>query len=205
MADKFGEIINSKRTTKGWTQEQLAEELFVTRQTVSRWERGHSYPTIDTLVKLSQILDFSLDYALLGDEEMVDKVSKDQKNALRNKRLLSVVIAFLVLMVFWGIVNLLQLNYRDVPPGRVLNAEIVGNKVVVTIDDSGFWSSRSAMLDLQEDEDAVLEVNQQFRFLNILKDGTQVFVLTDDTGLLEDTNFFTLKGSAKKIPVSREP
>ena len=46
----FGDVISKQRLEKGFTQEELAAELSVTRQTVSRWERGYSYPTIPMMV-----------------------------------------------------------------------------------------------------------------------------------------------------------
>ncbi|MGM0340719.1 helix-turn-helix domain-containing protein [Enterococcus sp. AZ007] len=201
MTVEFGEIINVKRMEKGLTQEELAENLYVTRQTVSRWERGHTYPTIDTLVKLSQVLDFSLDYALLGDEEMVDKVSRDQKNALRNKRILSVLFVFLILSICWGIANYFQLNYRTVPAKQVQNVEVVGDKVLVTVDDPNFWSSRSAMIDQDESGQLNLEVNQQFRFSNIFKDEVQIFVIEYETDALKKANAIKLKGSRKTFSI----
>ena len=46
------------------TQEQLAEQLNVARQTISKWETGETIPDIDSLKKLAVLLDFSIDNAL---------------------------------------------------------------------------------------------------------------------------------------------
>lgn len=58
------DIILQKRKEKNMTQEQLAEELNVARQTVSKWETGESVPDIDSLKKLAVLLEFSIDNAL---------------------------------------------------------------------------------------------------------------------------------------------
>ena len=58
---EFGERLKQAREKKGMTQQTLAERLFVTRQTVSRWENGVRYPDILTVRKLSEILEISLD------------------------------------------------------------------------------------------------------------------------------------------------
>ena len=55
------------RKQYGWSQEQLAEQLGVSRQSVSKWEIGISIPDLDTIVKMSQIFCVSTDY-LLKDE-----------------------------------------------------------------------------------------------------------------------------------------
>lgn len=170
MIESFHEIVIRKRNEKEWTQEKLAEELFVTRQTVSRWERGHSYPTIDTLIKLSQLLDFSLDYALLGDEKMVEKVSKDQRKAKRNKVIVFCLSVFLVLCMVWGIINHFQLNSRLAPSDVVTDVEVNGSKVIVSIEDSLFWSSSACMLERDGEDALQIEVYQFFRFTNVFRD-----------------------------------
>lgn len=58
---EFGERLKQAREKKGMTQQTLADRLFVTRQTVSRWENGVRYPDILTVRKLSEILEISLD------------------------------------------------------------------------------------------------------------------------------------------------
>lgn len=57
-------IILQKRKEKNMTQEQLAEELNVARQTVSKWETGETIPDVDSLRKLANLLEFSIDEAL---------------------------------------------------------------------------------------------------------------------------------------------
>lgn len=63
LADKIIEL----RKTRGWSQEELAEKISVTRQSVSKWESGQSLPDLDKILQLSQIFDVSTDY-LLKDE-----------------------------------------------------------------------------------------------------------------------------------------
>ena len=60
--------ISALRKQKGWSQEELAEKLMVTRQAVSKWESAQSMPDLDKLVQLSEALGVSTDY-LLKDEQ----------------------------------------------------------------------------------------------------------------------------------------
>lgn len=59
------EILLELRKKHQWTQDELAEKLFVTRQAVSRWESGETIPNIETLKLLSKVFDVSIN-TLLG-------------------------------------------------------------------------------------------------------------------------------------------
>ena len=59
------EILRDLRTRKGYSQEELAEKVFVTRQAVSRWETGETTPNTETLKLLSRLYDVSIN-TLLG-------------------------------------------------------------------------------------------------------------------------------------------
>lgn len=73
---EFGEQLRKAREEKGITQQTLAENVYVTRQTISRYENGERYPDIVTLKKLSSVLGVSTDY-LLGDDEIAKVVEKE--------------------------------------------------------------------------------------------------------------------------------
>ena len=58
---EFGEKLKQAREAKGITQQTLANQLFVTRQAVSRWECGARFPDLLTAKKISEYLEVSLD------------------------------------------------------------------------------------------------------------------------------------------------
>ena len=62
----LGEKLKLRRKKSGLTQEQVAMEMNITRQTLSNWEVGKNYPDIDSIISLSQIYNLSLDELLLG-------------------------------------------------------------------------------------------------------------------------------------------
>lgn len=64
----LGEILVNLRKTKGLSQEQLAEEFNLTRQTISKWELNQSSPDINYLVQLSDFFGVSIDYLIKGEE-----------------------------------------------------------------------------------------------------------------------------------------
>ena len=57
--EQFGAQLSTARKAKGYTQEQLAEKLTVSRTNISRWESGKMMPDLDTVKRLSQILDYN--------------------------------------------------------------------------------------------------------------------------------------------------
>ncbi len=63
------------RKKKGWSQEELAEKLGISRQSVSKWESAASIPDIDKIILLSQIFQVSTDYLLKDEMEETDKMA----------------------------------------------------------------------------------------------------------------------------------
>ena len=61
---KFEEKLLELRKEKNMSQEDLANELIVSRQSISKWEIGTSMPDIQNLIRLSELFDVSLDYLL---------------------------------------------------------------------------------------------------------------------------------------------
>ena len=71
--------IKKSRNSKNLSQEELAEKVFVTRQTISNWENEKSYPDIHSLLLLSSIFDVSLDQLIKGDiETMKEKINEQE-------------------------------------------------------------------------------------------------------------------------------
>lgn len=73
---KLSQAIIEIRKEKGLTQEDFAKEFNVTRQTVSNWENGKSYPDLLTLVKISDLYGYSLDRMLREDRDMTEAMNK---------------------------------------------------------------------------------------------------------------------------------
>lgn len=68
MIDNLGTRISTLRKEKGFSQEQFAEKLGVSRQAVSKWESGKALPDIFNIVHMSVTFDVTTDYLLMGDE-----------------------------------------------------------------------------------------------------------------------------------------
>ena len=63
----FGSNIGYVRKKQGITQEELAERMYVSRQTISRWETDSVYPDVETVIKLCEILESDMETLVRGD------------------------------------------------------------------------------------------------------------------------------------------
>ena len=65
------DILHQLRTQKGLSQDELAEQVFVTRQAVSRWENGETTPNVETLKLLSKLFDVSINTLLGAPRQLI--------------------------------------------------------------------------------------------------------------------------------------
>lgn len=75
----LGETISRLRAERGMSQEDLAQALNVSRQSVSKWETNGSTPDLDKLVRLSRLFGVSLDQLVCGTEEQLQKAGESLK------------------------------------------------------------------------------------------------------------------------------
>jgi transcriptional regulator with XRE-family HTH domain len=73
---QFPNQLKKLRAERGLSQEALAKQLFLSRQAVSKWEKGEGKPDLDNVIKLAEIFDVSLDCLILGKEETENCVDK---------------------------------------------------------------------------------------------------------------------------------
>ncbi len=79
MDIKTADRLQELRKSHGYSQEALSEKLGVSRQAVSKWERGESSPDTDNLIALADIYGITLDDILNGEKEMHDVKSAEKK------------------------------------------------------------------------------------------------------------------------------
>lgn len=80
---EFHEKLQELRKSRGLTQEELAECLFVSRTAISKWESGRGYPSIDSLKEIANYFSVSID-ELLSSEKMLSLAEKENKANLRS-------------------------------------------------------------------------------------------------------------------------
>ncbi len=78
---EFHEKLLELRKSKGMTQEELAEALFVSRTAISKWESGRGYPSIDSLKEISRFFSVTID-ELICSQEMIAAAENDKKESI---------------------------------------------------------------------------------------------------------------------------
>ncbi len=116
MEIEIGRKIQLARKEAGLTQEQAAEALSVSRQTVSNWENERSYPDIVSVIRMSDLYGVSLDVLLKGENQMSNtyiSYLEDSTNVVksnRNKGKAALISAYLLvwsfaMIVFWWLMD----------------------------------------------------------------------------------------------------
>lgn len=85
MKLEVGTQIKKYRSNMKISQEELAEKVYVSRQTVSNWETGKNYPDIHSLLLLSSLFNVSLDQLIKGDVEIMKEEIKELEIRKLNK------------------------------------------------------------------------------------------------------------------------
>ena len=137
----LNEKIKQYRKSKGYTQETLAQQLGVVRQTVSKWEKGFSVPDAELLQRLAEVLEVGVD-DLLGTTVLVEKENSEiaqqlarinEQLAIKNRRsrriwktvaiVAAVVAALNILMIVLGYAAFGVFSYADSPVEDIAVAE----------------------------------------------------------------------------------
>ena len=101
----IGTKIKNARTSANLTQEQVAEALDVSRQTVSNWENEKTYPDIVSVIKMSDLYNISLDHLLKEEKPMSDYLNylEESTNTVRSKNKLSMIILLATYLGIWAV------------------------------------------------------------------------------------------------------
>ena len=97
---EFNEKLQELRKGKGLTQEELAEELFVSRTAVSKWESGRGYPSIDSLKAISRYFSVTID-ELICPEEIIS-AAEEEKQAFAGRTVSFISTALLLFLPVFG-------------------------------------------------------------------------------------------------------
>ena len=97
---ELGKQIKRYRMEANLSQEELADKVFVSRQTISNWENDKNYPDIKSLVLMSEVFHVSLDYLVKGDLERMKKEIDQQEYAefQKNGNIFSVLFVALLIV-----------------------------------------------------------------------------------------------------------
>ena len=100
---EIGKKLKEARQMSGLTQENVAEKLNVSRQTISNWETEKFYPDILYVLQLSDLYQVSLDELLKGDERMIQHLEDSTNVVKSNKKILLAFICNICLLFLFFI------------------------------------------------------------------------------------------------------
>ena len=103
---ELGNHIKHYRNEKGLSQEELAERVYVTRQTISNWENNKNYPDINSIVLLSEVFEISIDNLIKGDLEQMKKEINSEE--VKKLNFYSLMMAILMIAAIISLVPLIK-------------------------------------------------------------------------------------------------
>lgn len=132
LSEKLYEL----RKKSGLSQEQLAEQLGVSRQAVSKWESDKAVPESDTLISISQYFNVTLDYLMKENESVSEPVTEKEETqtnskSRREKRIIGLIVCLIgiVCLLIWGIVSIFLPSAADQ----------IGTSSMITINGNGIF------------------------------------------------------------------
>ena len=107
----LSEKLYQLRKKSGLSQEQLAEQLNVSRQAISKWESGSAFPESEKLIIISNYFGVSVDYLLKDDVADDMKAANINLEADKNPKMLVgliICVAGIIAMILWGLFSILR-------------------------------------------------------------------------------------------------
>lgn len=117
----FGEKLQALRKARGWSQEELATQVNVSRQALSKWESGASVPDTENVVALSRLFGVSTDYLLLENGETTAQAAPTAAPSAESKwPIMRIVWLFTMILAILGKIAL-RIWASTLPPTVVYN------------------------------------------------------------------------------------
>ena len=173
---ELGKQIKKHRQEVQLSQEELAERVYVSRQTISNWENDKSYPDVNSLVLLSETFQISLDKLIKGDIEVMKDVIQKEEIEKMNRyggiytmmliaSAVSAVPLFMLLGVWalipWGIIWGIAMYFAFMLEKIKKDNDVQTYKEIVA------FSEGQLLDDIQKQREIG---KRQFRLMNVLKD-----------------------------------
>ncbi|EEI85311.1 DNA-binding helix-turn-helix protein [Anaerococcus lactolyticus ATCC 51172] len=122
---KIGDKLKNARLHKKLTQEEVAEKLFVSRQSISNWENNKTYPDIGNVIALSDLYQISLDELLKGSDNFMKHLEESTDIVKSNKKLIFFIGLALIAMIVMAL-------FTEFLPEKVFLISIFSLAVIVT-------------------------------------------------------------------------
>ena len=122
---KIEDKLKKARMDKNMTQEEVAEKIFVSRQSISNWENNKTYPDIGNVIALSDLYQISLDELLKGSDNFMIHLEESTDIVRSNKKLMALIVVALIAMIVMAI-------FTEFLPEKVFLVSIFTLAVILT-------------------------------------------------------------------------
>ena len=188
----FGENLINLRKQKGWSQDDLADNLNLSRQAISKWENDTSKPDIDNIKKISKIFSVTID-DLLNNDVVKDKaVTLNVKKQEKKERAINIVKCMIIAVIILYIINVIFkfVSLLIIVNGVQKYANLSNyHYVITTYDENGLseieecWFKDGICKTIITNIENSVEINKQEKYYDsiknygIIKNNGQIFQL----------------------------
>lgn len=110
---EIGERLKKQRKIKKWTQQELADKLHISRQSISKWEQGIALPSFANVVAISDLFEISLDELIREDEKLMNNLKAKQKFTPLEK---IVWLSISITVLIFALLLTLNANFKKITP-----------------------------------------------------------------------------------------
>ncbi len=130
LSDKLFQL----RKKSGLSQEQLAEKLNVSRQSISKWESGASTPEVEKLITISEYFGVTLDYLMKDVEEGPPEKARSKRPGIHGWSIFGILLCIpgIVILILWGLISIFSSSASD-QIGASSTIEIDGNGIFLIL------------------------------------------------------------------------
>nr|WP_308627655.1 helix-turn-helix transcriptional regulator [uncultured Eisenbergiella sp.] len=107
----LGEKLQYLRKEKGISQEQLAEQMTISRQAISKWELDTSIPDVENIIQISKLFDVTTDWLLMGDSAFPEKPIAPRLPQAKNQETKTMLLKALQIVLITGGIALVLLLF----------------------------------------------------------------------------------------------
>lgn len=208
----IGKKIKEKRVALNMNQDALAQKMNVSRATISSWEVGRTYPDLEAVVCLSEVLEIPLDVLLSKESDVLKKITRDTKMKKHNKIKIRILYGIIVVFILFGAMYVYKNNeYKDVTdPEQIKSIKIVNNQIEVTTDLPKYRSISGYMADSLQQGDDTVEISLYSQIDLSMKNKNKILVdplgLDDEAVSINDVkyvDFVSNDGNVKTFTLSK--
>lgn len=191
----IGKKIKEKRVALNMTQDALAQKMNVSRATISNWEVGRTYPDLEAVVYLSEVLEIPLDVLLSKESDVLKKITRDTKMKKHNKIKIRILYGVIVVFILFGSMYVYKNNeYKDVTdPEQIKSISIVNNQIEVITDLPKYRSISGYMADSLQQGDDTVEISLYSQIDLSMKNKNKILVdplgLDDEAVSINDVKY----------------